>query len=224
MFSLLKNVFSRKLASSNFQAVPIIVGAHKPRMGESECEALKAEVKMPLVYKSEEDLEVDWYIHRGHKLSEQDEMPKLCAEIKQFDTMLAVTTGGRPIAELLTRSARHRILSPLEQAIEMQSPSATSDGFRDIEPFAAELSDDYAFHLLMCYAHIDAVRLCKTQKAKDSGLFGCRTIESHISKASTLLHLLQSITRNRLPSQPQNARCVKFPMQVPPVSCKAMKN
>ena len=125
MFSLLKNVFSRKLASSNFQAVPIIVVAHKPRMGESEREALKAEVKMPLVYKSEEDLEVDWYIHRGHKLSEQDEMPKLCAEIKQFDTMLAVTTGGRPIAELLTRSARHRILSPLEQAIEMQSPSAT---------------------------------------------------------------------------------------------------
>ena len=37
-------------------------------MGESERESLKAEVKMPLVYKSEEDLEVDWYIHRGHKL------------------------------------------------------------------------------------------------------------------------------------------------------------
>ena len=185
MFSLLKNVFSLKLASSDFQAFPKIVGSRKPHTSDTEREAPKAEVKMPCVYKSEEDLEVDWYIHRGHGLSEQDEMRQLCAEIKQFDTMLAVTTGGRPIAELLTRSARHRILSPLEQAIEKQSPSATSDGFRDIEQFAAELSDDYAFHLLMCYAQIDAVRLCRTQKAKDCGLFGNRAIESHISKAST---------------------------------------
>ena len=181
------------------------MGAHKPRMSDTEREALKAEVKMPCVYKSEEDLEVEWYIHRGHRLSEQDEMPQLCAEIKQFDTMLAVTTGGRPIAELLTRSARHRILSPLEQAIETQSPSATSDGFRDIEQFAAELSDDYAFHLLMCYAHIDAVRLCKTQKAKDSGLFGCRTIESHISKAST--HITFATKHNAQSAAIAAAKC-----------------
>jgi len=205
LFSLLKNTFSRKLASSDFQAIPKIVGAHKPRMSDTEREALKAEVKMPCVYKSEEDLEVEWYIHRGHRLSEQDEMPQLCAEIKQFDTMLAVTTGGRPIAELLTRSARHRILSPLEQAIETQSPSATSDGFRDIEQFAAELSDDYAFHLLMCYAHIDAVRLCKTQKAKDSGLFGNRAIESHISKAST--HITFATKHNAQSAAIAAAKC-----------------
>ena len=53
-------------------------------MNDTEREALKAEVKMPCVYKSEEDLGVDWYIHRGHTLSEKDEMPQLSAEIKNF--------------------------------------------------------------------------------------------------------------------------------------------
>ena len=91
----------------------------------------------------EEHLEVDWYIHRGHKFLNKMKCHKLGQEIKQFDD----NAGGHhwrlaQSQKLLTLAARHRILSP-EQAIESKVQPEPQTGFRDIEQFAAELSDDY---------------------------------------------------------------------------------
>ena len=52
---------------------------HKTSMNVKERESLNAKINVSIVYKSEEDLKVDWHIHRGQKLIEQNDLPQLFA-------------------------------------------------------------------------------------------------------------------------------------------------
>ena len=38
-----------------------------------------------IIHKSDEDLEVEWYLHRGRKLADQAHWAQLCEEIRHFD-------------------------------------------------------------------------------------------------------------------------------------------
>ena len=64
----------------------------------------------------EEQLEYGWYLNRGQKLVRQEDWDKLGQEIRQFDEMRATTSGGSPIAEILTLGARYDVIRPLEVA------------------------------------------------------------------------------------------------------------
>jgi hypothetical protein len=67
---------------------------------------LRAKLGKPVNMDGEEQLEYGWYLNRGQKLVRQEDWDKLGQEIRQFDEMRAITSGGSPIAEILTLGAR----------------------------------------------------------------------------------------------------------------------
>ena len=65
---------------------------------------LRAKLGKPVNMDGEEQLEYGWYLNRGQKLVRQEDWDKLGQEIRQFDEMRATTSGGSPIAEILTQT------------------------------------------------------------------------------------------------------------------------
>lgn len=63
-------------------------------------------------------------------------------EIRQFDDMRAMTTGGTPIACILTKGAREDILSPIEKALRDKDGLPRTAGFAEYHEIMREYSTD----------------------------------------------------------------------------------
>ena len=74
---------------------------------------LRAKLGRPVNMDGQEQLEYGWYLNHGQKLVRQEDWDKLGQEIRQFDKMRATTSGGSPIAEILTLGARYDVIRPL---------------------------------------------------------------------------------------------------------------
>ena len=74
---------------------------------------LRAKLGKPVNMDGEEQLEYGWYLNRGQKLVRQEDWDKLGQEIRQFDEMRATTSGGTPIAEILTLGAATMLFARL---------------------------------------------------------------------------------------------------------------
>ena len=140
-----------------------------------------------IIHKSDEDLEVEWYLHRGRKLADQAHWAQLFEEIRHFDGIRARTTGGLPISELLTRGARSRILAPVKSAFKDQDVKPSISGFLMMQAGAFDLDDDYAFSVLLAHAHMDASHLWYALADKDQTTAAYRAYSKHIDAAHSLL-------------------------------------
>ena len=67
-------------------------------------------------------------LNRGQKLVRQEDWDKLGQEIRQFDEMRATTSGGSPIAEILTLGARYDVIRPLEVALRFRNQNPQPRG------------------------------------------------------------------------------------------------
>ena len=117
---------------------------------------LRAKCDVPVAYDCEEDQEFNWYFARGQKLVRQENWEQLGQEIRQFDDMRAMTTGGTPIACILTKGAREDILSPIEKALRDKDGLPRTAGFAEYHEIMREYSTDYGIAAILAYAHIDA--------------------------------------------------------------------
>lgn len=152
-----------------------------------ELQALKEQLGLAVIEQSEEQLERDWYIHRGQKLVRQESWEQLSAEIQQFDKMRAVTTGGSPISELLTRGARGNIVQPIRQSLEGQNTSPTTEGLSAYQAIADAHPKDYGIAMIVAYTHIDAAWVWQHYSPEPTGNLSLKAKERHFNIAASLL-------------------------------------
>ena len=117
---------------------------------------LRAKLGKPVNMDGEEQLEYGWYLNRGQKLVRQEDWDKLGQEIRQFDEMRATTSGGSPIAEILTLGARYDVIRPLEVALRFREPEPSTEGIAEFHEVMREHPNDHGVAAILAYTHIDA--------------------------------------------------------------------
>ncbi len=155
-FRQMRLAFGRN-SSPNLTAL-IQDACRKDRSAEiqNELDALSSTLGLPVIKQSEEELERAWYYARGQKLVRQENWEQLGLEIRQFDEMRASTTGGTPIAELLTRGARNDVVRPIELALRDRTSIPSTEGIAAYHDINRTHPKDYGIALVLAYAHIDA--------------------------------------------------------------------
>ena len=101
-------------------------------------------------------VEYGWYLNRGQKLVRQEDWNKLGQEIRQFDEVRATTSGGSPIAEILTLGARYDVIRPLEVALRFREPEPSTEGISEFHEVMREHPNDHGVAAILAYTHIDA--------------------------------------------------------------------
>ena len=117
---------------------------------------LRAKLGKPVNMDGQEQLEYGWYLNHGQKLVRQEDWDKLGQEIRQFDKMRATTSGGSPIAEILTLGARYDVIRPLEVALRFREPEPSTEGIAEFHEVMREHPNDHGVAAILAYTHIDA--------------------------------------------------------------------
>ena len=70
--------------------------------------------------------------------------------------MRATTSGGSPIAEILTLGARYDVIRPLEVALRFREPEPSTEGIAEFHEVMREHPNDHGVAAILAYTHIDA--------------------------------------------------------------------
>ncbi len=149
---------------------------------------LRAKCDRPTSFDCEEDQEFNWYFARGQKLVRQENWEQLGQEIRQFDDMRAMTTGGTPIACILTKGAREDILAPIEKALRDKDGLPNTSGFADYHEILRDHSDDHGVAAILAFAHIDAGWAWHDYAPRGDNESFLKTYRRHFSLAQEILN------------------------------------
>lgn len=105
-----------------------------------------------------EDRERDFHQIRGQSLARQENWEDISRAIRLADRALSKTSGGMPIADLISFGARADVVQACEHALLTGKPAKDApimDGIEALEGILAELSDDYTIACIVAHAHMD---------------------------------------------------------------------
>ena len=156
LFRKLQHAFGQDTLSADRALISAIQTQPRTALTTAELFDLTEQLGLPVIDKTEEQMERDWYLYRGQKLIRQGSWTELSVEIQQFDEMRAMTSGGTPISELLTRGARGDIVQPIRQSLEDQDTSPNTDGLSAYQAIADANPKDYGIAMIVAYTHLDA--------------------------------------------------------------------
>ncbi len=156
LFRKLQHAFGQDTLSADRALISAIQTQPRTALTTAELCDLTEQLGLPVIDKTEEQMERDWYLYRGQKLIRQESWTELSVEIQQFDEMRAMTSGGTPISELLTRGARGDIVQPIRQSLEDQDTSPNTDGLSAYQAIADANPKDYGIAMIVAYTHLDA--------------------------------------------------------------------
>ena len=156
LFRKLQHAFGQDTLSADRALISAIQTQPRTALTTAELFDLTEQLGLPVIDKTEEQMERDWYLYRGQKLIRQESWTELSVEIQQFDEMRAMTSGGTPISELLTRGARGDIVQPIRQSLEDQDTSPNTDGLSAYQAIADANPKDYGIAMIVAYTHLDA--------------------------------------------------------------------
>lgn len=183
----LKHAFGQDTLAAQRAIISAVQPQPRTRAVTDELDTLKEQLGLAVIDRTEEQLERDWYIHRGQKLIRQENWSQLSSEIQQFDEMRAVTSGGRPISELLTRGARGDIVQPIRQSLSAQDTSPSTDGLSAYQAIADAHPKDYGIAMIVAYTHIDAAWVWQHFSPDPTGKISLKAKQHHFKIAASLL-------------------------------------
>ena len=207
----LKHAFGQDTLAGQRALVSGVQPQPRTRAVTEELQALIENLGVAVIDRTEEQLERDWYIHRGQKLIRQENWGQLSSEIRQFDEMRAITTGGSPISELLTRGARGEIVQPIRKSLSDHDTSPSTDGLGVYQAVADAHPKDYAISMIVAYTHIDAARVWQLYGPAADGPIVQKAKQHHFKIAASLLDPFEA-KRLKAPALAA-AKCAAIPVQ-----------
>ena len=187
LFRKIQHAFGQDTLSANRAVISAIEIQPRTALTTAELNALTEQLGTAVIDKTEEQMEREWYLHRGQKLVRQENWKQLSVEIQQFDKMRAITTGGTPISELLTRGARGDIVQPIRQSLVDQDTSPNTDGLSAYQAIADANPKDYGIAMIVAYTHIDAAWVWQHYSPQPDAQISLNAQSRHFKIARSLL-------------------------------------
>jgi len=186
-FRKLQHAIGQDTLSADRAVISAVRPQPRTELKTAELQALVDHLGLPVIDKTEEEMERVWYLHRGQKLVRQEDWTQLSVEIQQFDSMRAMTTGGTPISELLTRGARGDIVQPIRQSLENENTAPKTDGLSAYQAIADANPKDYGIAMIVAYTHIDAAWVWQHYSPQPDAQISLNAQHRHFKIARSLL-------------------------------------
>jgi len=134
-----------------------IIAPLRPAKNQSKHDGPYA-LLIPCPDSSTEDTERDSHRARGQFLARQDRWQDLVHEIRQADQARKLTSGGMPVAELLSYGARADVVLAVEHALLDGFPAKGApilQGIEDLEAMLEECPGDEIMAAIVAQTHMD---------------------------------------------------------------------
>lgn len=195
-FRQMRMAFARNSNNNLSDMIKDVCNSTRSDAVQQELEAITDAVGLPVIEQSEEELERSWYYSRGQKLVRQENWEQLGKEIRQFDEMRAATTGGTPIAELLTRGARNDVVRPIELALRDRTSIPTTQGIAAYHEIQRAHAKDYGIALILAHTHIDAGWAWHDYAPSSNAVSYFNTFRRHFKMAHSILSDFDAIAES----------------------------
>ncbi len=144
-------------------------GAAPSRTEEPSVPPLRPRIDIALRHPAPETQERLAHRDRGLHLARQEAWDRLSEEMHQAETARALTSGGTPVAALLSRGARQDAVEAARDQILAGNPAGA---FAALEALAEDLREDFpedsAIKHVIASAYLDLARICATVRAPDT--------------------------------------------------------
>ena len=214
LFRKLQHAIGQDTLTAERAVISTIQTEPRTAVTAAELGTLTQQLGLPVIDKSEEEMERAWYLHRGQKLVRQENWTQLSVEIQQFDEMRALTSGGIPISELLTRGARGDIVQPIRKSLENRDTSPKTEGLSAYQAIADANPKDYGIAMIVAYTHMDAAWVWQHYSPQPDAEISLNAQHRHFKIARALLDPFDA---NRLNAPAlAAAKCAALPAQEKP--------
>ncbi|MEP3786672.1 hypothetical protein [Ascidiaceihabitans sp.] len=145
-----------------------------------------------------EDRERDFHQMRGQRLARQENWHDISSAIRLADRSLSKTSGGMPVADLISYGARADVVQACEHALLSGKPAKGAPilaGIEALEEVLAECGQDYIIAVIVAHAHMDIAwawrgtcwdaEVCQRNK---------EAFQAHFDRARDILEPFQSLT------------------------------
>lgn len=131
----------------------------RPRKRENrKVRSLEDALVIPCPDPTAEDRERDYYQLRGQRMARQENWADISQCIHAADRGLSKTSGGMPVADLISFGARADVVQATEHALLSGKPAKDAplmEGIEALEGVLAEFSNDYTISCIVAHAHMD---------------------------------------------------------------------